>query len=172
MTSKQRILFTLSILAAAALFAFAAFFLAQRLKPQTTQVQLIPAPEIPQTAPDLVGSAVRAEANSLMVMEGSPELVAVKPGKNGEVIMESQHAGIVWEVLVTQDTRMYLDTTFDEPNPPKEGSIQQRVQPAALSQLQSGGRISVWGEKRGERLVAEVILYQQPVPMQEAQTNQ
>ena len=169
-TPKKRILFALALLSAAALFAVAGFqaigWLRGGLGVQNTQVELIPAPEIPTSPPDLVGTAVALEEHGLMVMEGTPEMVSVKPGKNGEVIMESRHTGLAMEVLVTNDTVIYLDTTFDGPTPPKEGKIQQQVRPVVLSQLEKGGRISVWGSQRGERLIAEKILYKQPAPAQ------
>ncbi len=102
------------------------------------------APEIPAVAPDLVGLLVEKKDNNLIVRPQS------KGG--GEAQMT--------EVVITGDTQIYRNATGDNLNepPPPGAMIQMVVEPWTVNQIDSGDNIIVWGEQRGDRLNAKVVL--------------
>jgi hypothetical protein len=104
---------------------------------------VIPATEIPATNPDLVGRLQNRQDNSLMVLpdtKGAPALVV--------------------EVVITTQTRLYRNTTGDQLHgaPPSGTTIRMVVVPYTLEQVAAGNTIITWGERRGDRIVAEVIM--------------
>jgi hypothetical protein len=63
--------------------------------------------------------------------------------------------------VITQDTKIYRDSTFDAMQPPPpDGKVQQKVEPYSLDQATKDGADSVtaWGVKRGDRLVADIVV--------------
>ena len=110
---------------------------------------VIPATEIPATNPDLVGQLQTRQDNSLMVLpdtKGAPAPVV--------------------EVVVTTQTRLYRNATGDQLHgaPPSGTTIQMVILPYALEQVAAGNRIIAWGERRGDRIVADVILVEPQAP--------
>jgi hypothetical protein len=68
----------------------------------------------------------------------------------------------VVEVVVTKETRLYRDATeFDPENP--SAALQQKVEEGNLDDFNSMSMITVWGKKTGDRIVADVIFYSQPM---------
>lgn len=103
------------------------------------------ADELPDASSDFVGSFVRREDNSLFISQF---------GANG----------LETEVVVTHDTPIYEDVTakqFTDGMP--SGPIQQVLSPVSLDEIGQGSIIRVWGEKRGDRVTAELIMYNVPV---------
>jgi hypothetical protein len=47
-------------------------------------------------------------------------------------------------------------------NGPPSGTIQQVVNPGSVEELGKNSSLSAWGEKRGDRLIADVVLYSGP----------
>lgn len=122
------------------------------------------APEIPQRAPDMSGAVTEVKDNSLMISD--VESVMVRLDENGQSETNFEYRGTATEVVVTKETQIYFDTTFQHidfrNDMPEEGeSIQQIIEPASLSEIGPQSMVSVWGYKRGDRLVAEVILVNQ-----------
>jgi hypothetical protein len=67
------------------------------------------------------------------------------------------------EVVATTNTKIYRDDT-DLPDQPANGTkIQQKVSPGSLDEIGQNSMINAWGKKTGDRLVADVILYSNPV---------
>jgi hypothetical protein len=71
------------------------------------------------------------------------------------------------EVVVTNETTVYRETT-DLGGPPdlKSGeteTIQQTVEESTLDELNSQSMVSVWGRKSGDRIIADVVFYSNPV---------
>lgn len=130
--------------------------------PQT--VDLINAPEIPLRSPDLAGSVLNLQEHGLAVLEDvKTELTGVKRGENGEIISEVKSEGWGYEVLVTHNTQIYQDVTFEDQTSRQEGEIQQRIRLIELDEIERKGSVSVWGKKHGDGYVADIILYNPPV---------
>lgn len=128
------------------------------------QVRLEPAEEIPTRAPDLSGLATEIGNNSLMVstIEGPVKITSV----DGKTSMDAEISDKPTEVVVTKETKIYQDTTQPDFSPggaaEGEQTIQQTVEERSLSNIAPNTMVSVWGYKRGDRLVAEIIVFNQP----------
>ncbi len=108
------------------------------------------ATEVPERSPDLSGQVTVVQDNSIQVMQMS----------KGSAI--SGQGGVTMEVVVTEQTLIYRDTSLD--NIPKPGAgqttlqLQQVVEPVGLDQVVQGTILQVWGQKRGDRLIADEIV--------------
>ena len=112
-------------------------------KPSGLTYNVVPATEMPATNPDLVGRLEQKQDNSLMV----------RPDSKGAP------APLV-EVVVASQTRLYRNATGDfVGTPPAPGAaIQMKLVPYSLGQVSVGDSVIAWGEQRGGRLVAEVVM--------------
>jgi hypothetical protein len=64
------------------------------------------------------------------------------------------------QVQVTSNTAIYKDVTFANANGQSpSGSVQQQLEKSSLADLADGSRVTVWGEKSGDQVVAGVIVY-------------
>ena len=121
------------------------------------------APELPDRPPETGGVFIRNEDNSYFVGTGNIELsVEVE---NGVPSVSLSNDGPEMEVVVTRDTIFYEEVT-ERPTPdqfPDSGEmvIQQALQPldALPEELGDNVELQVWGEKRGDRIIAEVFVY-------------
>ena len=105
-------------------------------------------PELPTTDPDVNGSLANKQDTSLFVNFSDKG--------NGD---PSRGLSPTNEVVITRDTRIYRDATLDSVN--KQESIQNLsmvVEPMAVEDIHTGDIIHAWGENRGDRLVATVML--------------
>ena len=111
-------------------------------KPAITY-NVIRATEMPATNPDLTGRLQQKQDNSLMVQPDS----------------KGAPAPLV-EVVVTGQTRLYRNATGDFlGTPPAPGAtVQMVLAPYSLEQVAVGDRVIAWGQQRGGRLVADVIM--------------
>ena len=130
---------------------------------QAVSLQIEPAKELPGTAPDVRGLFAERKDNSIFVTLGDKFMVQVD--KNGTVNTQTDGNGDKLEVVVTGDTTIYKDVTqasLDSP-PPSDGKVQQQVAPGTLDEIGSNSFVSAWGERRGDRVIAKVLLYSQPM---------
>lgn len=121
------------------------------------------ADEIPERQADASGLVSQIKDRSLYVQTG--ENFVVSMSENGEVDSDVENKGPLIEAVVTGDTQIFADTTFDSGVPEEMDNIQQLVEPADFSEIQADTMISVWGSKRGDRLIAEVILFTRPLKL-------
>jgi len=112
-------------------------------KKQTFTYNVIPATEMPATNPDIVGRLEQKQDNSLMV----------RPDSKGAP------AALV-EVVIASQTRLYRNATGDFlGTPPASGTaVQMVLVPYSLEQVAVGDSVIAWGQQRGDRLVAEVVM--------------
>jgi hypothetical protein len=87
----------------------------------------------------------------------------VTVGKDGSVNTQTDGNGQTLEVVVTGDTLLYKDVTAlnDIKSQPSSGTIQQQVEAGSLDGIGSNSMISAWGERRGDRVIANVLVYSQ-----------
>ena len=123
----------------------------------TQSLEIVPAEELPSVPADVKGLYVRREDNSLFVGTGEVMLNI----RDGEVI--SDYDGPEVEVVVTHDTMVYRDKTQYGTDEVGDGKIQQVVKPGSLEEIGKHSLISVWGQERGSRLFAEVLVYKIPL---------
>lgn len=132
--------------------------------PFGVRVSFEPAPELPDRPAEISGIFVRREDDSIFVGTGEIELDVEVDGNTGKRTVTANHSGPVVEVVVAQDTTIYKDITKIEVGPEAresgEQKVQQVVQPdASLDQVAENTEFEVWGERRGDRVVAEVVVY-------------
>ena len=137
----------------------------------SVMVNVIPAEELPKTQPDAIGPFVERKDKTIFIQSvslkaGGGGVVVAKGG--GEVVAGSpsdNNSGPKVEVLITNETTIYRDTT-QPGEPPSSGesqTIQQTVEESTLDDLSSQSMVTVWGRKSGDRIIADVLLYSNPV---------
>jgi hypothetical protein len=130
------------------------------------EVNVIPAEELPKTQPEITGRFVERKDNTIVIQPvsltaGGGGIVSAEGG--GEVTAGSD-SGPKVEVVVTNETIIYLDTTHPA-GPPSgdEDTVQQTVEESTLDDLTSQSMVRVWGRKSGDRIIADVLFYGNPV---------
>lgn len=112
--------------------------------------------ELPDEEPDVCGVVTRRDGNSLFLGTGS---YSVGVGEDG--VTELDYDGPEVEVVVTHDTEIYQETIeldFEA------DTMQRTLEPASLDDIGQATSVQVWGEKRGDRVTARVVVYQSMGP--------
>jgi len=122
-----------------------------------------PAKEVPQAPADVRGLFDHRQDNSIFIGTGKVT-VGIERDPSGKVETSAQHDGPVVEIVVTSQTKVYVDLTMKQFNgPPPEGQkIQQVVAPGSADEIGQASLITVWGKKTGDRFIAEVLVYSPP----------
>lgn len=137
-------------------------------------VEMIPAEELPDRDADMNGLFVRRDGNSLYIQQVVENMVkggVVTSGGEGEPSMGSgpEAAGPEIEIVITADTIIYRDAT-ELPLPGEaqgEQTIQQQVEQVdSIEEIGADTMIRVWGVRRGDRIIAEVLFYTRPLIME------
>lgn len=143
-------------------------------------INMIPAPELPKTEPEARGMFAERKDNTIVIRELSMEMgeggvvVSEGSGGNGGPVTSGgpgDNDGPKVEVVITNETILYRDAT--EVVPPsalnETTTIQQVVEEGTLDDLTSDSMVMVWGRKNGDRIIAEMIVYSQPVIFKKGQ---
>jgi hypothetical protein len=131
---------------------------------QTVSVQIERSKELPDAEPDVVGLYSRRVDQSLFVTDANLDRMMVMIDDKGKVTTSSEGSGQTIEIVVTKDTQLYRDATAPDPSQPMQGgAIQQKLEPGSLDEVGENSIIMAWGERRGERLVASVLMYSKPI---------
>ena len=136
--------------------------------PVSVRISIEPAPELPDTPSEVGGVFLRREDNSVFVGTGATELnVEIHQDETGaiEPSVSLTSNGPEVEVVVSHETVLYKDIT-DIPGfdgiAGKGGdlTIQQMLKRIdSLEELKGNAELQVWGRKRGDRVVADVMVY-------------
>jgi hypothetical protein len=137
-------------------------------------VQVTPAPELPTTQPEVIGSFVERKDKTIVIQS-----VSINAGKGGMVLQTSsggegeavagspvENDGPKVEVVINNETTIYLETTQPPSVPSTSGEtqvLQQTVEEGSLDDLTSQSFVTVWGRKSGDRIIAEVVFISNPV---------
>jgi hypothetical protein len=128
---------------------------------QADRPEYVPASELPASDPDAIGPFVERQDNSLFVATRSKFMILTN--KDGSVRTEGVDSGQRLEVVVTTDTTFYKDVTGEQfvnnAAAPNNGEVRQAVVAGALNEIGSNSIVSAWGERRGDRVVARVVVY-------------
>jgi hypothetical protein len=121
---------------------------------------IIPAPDLPKAAADATGVFLHRQNNSFFIGTGNVNIHVGGGGPNGASQVSSSYDGPEIEVVVTNNTKVYRDDTFqNEPDLPSGSKIQQKVVPGSLDEIGQASMINAWGKQTGDRLVADLLLY-------------
>ena len=120
------------------------------------------AEELPQTEPETTGVVLERNDNSIIVGPASTIRVKVpKPGSGGDPVVDADYTGDKVEVVVSNETMIYRDTTeLDPENAPDV--VQQTVELSTIDDIAPQTVITVWGRKAGDRIIADVIEFSSP----------
>ncbi|WP_420631339.1 hypothetical protein [Candidatus Leptofilum sp.] len=131
------------------------------------QTTILPAPELPDEPSAAFGILQSREDNTLLVGTGNIDLevdVEVNPdtGQESTTLIPSTD-GPVLEVVLTPDTILYRDVTDLSLQPGQESGEREIVQQVRLvdssDDITGNLELEVWGERRGDRIIATVLVY-------------
>jgi hypothetical protein len=110
--------------------------------------------ELPKELPTTQGDITRIEGKTITV--GQPK----SEGEGGVVYNSGEEPEYedMEEVVVTQETLIYRGKPVEIKPDQESGRLPpMEVEEIGLADLKKGDFVQVWGEKRGDRVVAEVI---------------
>jgi hypothetical protein len=129
---------------------------------QSIRIESDPNADLPKQAPDLTGQVASVKDNSFFVAvpSGSGGITVFSGGTGGA---QPTPAGPYNEVVITNKTKIWRDATMDAMAKPAGGSngvqsIQQKLERTDSSILIPNAFVQVWGQKRGDRLIADVMV--------------
>lgn len=123
----------------------------------TESLAIVRSDELPPAAADVRGIVVGRQDNTLVVGTGQFRLNI----QDDKVITD--YDGPEVEVVVTHDTVIYRDRTDYLKDEGQDGKIQQVVKPGTLEEIGPDSLVSAWGQERGSRLFADVLVYNIPL---------
>ena len=135
--------------------------------PKGDGISILPAEELPKTPPEVEGLFIKRQDNVILVQgsQPNPDERGVEVGSPADV-----GNGPKVEVVVTNETILYHDTTQPPSRPPSGDDprvLQQTVETGTLDDLNnSQSLIMIWGRKSGDRVIADVLVYSNPVYLQ------
>jgi hypothetical protein len=129
----------------------------QALSAGQVSVELDKAKELPDRKSDATGVVSEIKDRSLFVRTGNQ--ISVVTNGEGETEADVENEGPTVEVVVTDDTKIYRDITSFDDLSGKSGKIAQKLDSVNYSEIVSQSVITVWGSKRGDRLIADVIIF-------------
>jgi len=156
------------------------------------EINFTDAEEIPKTDPELVGLVTAVDGDTFTVQEFSMNNTLGMIGESGVIVQSIEienteeldelpvaefmgSEGHITEVIITHDTEIYRDTTFKDivvispgdkpPDLPDEIVIE--VEPGSADEIGPNSMVTIWGERRGDRVIADFILFQPPPTMHE-----
>jgi hypothetical protein len=126
-------------------------------------IQLEPAEELPLTPPEIFGLYARRTDNSIFVKEGDGR-ISVEVNDDNVVVQNAGGSNTEVEIVITGDTVVYKDVTQSSGEAPSaDGVVQQQIAPGSADETGANSFVSAWGQRRGERIVADVLVYSDPV---------
>ena len=135
--------------------------------PVAIQTTILPAPELPDEPSAAFGVLVSREDDKLIVGTGNIDLevdieVDGATGKETASFIPTTD-GPQLEVVLTADTIVYKDVTDLSLQPGQESGEREVVQVVrqvdSNEDVKGSVEIEVWGEKRGDRIIATILVY-------------
>jgi hypothetical protein len=125
------------------------------------EVVWVPAPECPASEPDVAGAYDRRQDNSLFINE-TEDGFRISQDDTGSFSITNT-TGSIREVVVTGDTAVYVDLTNDNLDEAlSDGKLYQKLKAGSIEEIGDLSYVRAWGEKRGDRLIASVLIYLRP----------
>jgi hypothetical protein len=128
---------------------------------RVVDAELVPAAEYPDSEPAVAGAFVRRQDNSLFINETEGGFVI---GKNEEGDFSvTNSTGQIDEVVVTGETAVYVNVTFDNIDQAlADSKLYQKLDPGSVDEIGDLSFVQAWGEMRDDRLIASVLIYTRP----------
>ncbi len=183
---KKKAFLIVGIAAGVLILVAAAFFAGRLLNGQGTglmfpfgngigsvlsnSIILEPAPEIPTTEAEVIGTFAERKDNTIFVeefsmsAEGGGVAVSVIGGdESGSGSGESTTSNPKVEIVASKNTLIYADVTSWDQLQNEVESIQQVVELSSLENITPQAFVEVWGRKVGDRVIADVIVFTNPM---------
>jgi hypothetical protein len=128
------------------------------------KLDIEPAEELPKTQPETRGLFVERKDNSIFISTGRVTVMAKVGEGGGDPVVDTDYDGDKVEVVVSNDTIIYRDTTELDPENPEE-TVQQTVELGTIDDVTPQSSITVWGRKAGDRIIADIIVFSSPFMM-------
>jgi hypothetical protein len=128
---------------------------------EVVAVDFVKAEELPEEPPDVVGAFARRQDNSIFVDETDGGFV-LAPNDDGSLSVANA-TGKISEIVVTAETVVYANLTLDNlDEAAASGVLHQEIEPGNVEEIGELSFVQAWGEMRGDRLLAGVLLYARP----------
>ncbi|MBI3942844.1 MAG: hypothetical protein HY326_07510 [Chloroflexi bacterium] len=133
--------------------------------PVNVKLKINPAPELPNRPAEASGVFAKRQDNSIFVGTGNIRLAVEVDGSTGKRAVSATSDGPQVEVVIGRDTTIYRDDTdftLDKAGSMTSGekTIQQVISPTdSLDEIDKNTELQVWGEQRGDRVIAQVLVY-------------
>jgi hypothetical protein len=126
-----------------------------------TEVDFVRAEELPEEPPDVAGAFERRQDNSIFVNETDGGFAL---GKDDDGTLSVTNAtGKISEVVITAETDVYVDLSMEMLDEAvAEGVLRQILEPGTVEEIGELSFVRAWGEMRGDRLVASLLVYSRP----------
>jgi hypothetical protein len=108
---------------------------------------------LPSTPPETTGLFLERTDDTLRVGTGS---VTAMISTDPDAVPEFSYDGIAMDILVTNQTQLYEDVT--EYTFGQTAVQQELIQLENLNDLQENTILQVWGQRDGDRIIADVII--------------
>jgi hypothetical protein len=136
-------------------------------EPVSVRTTILPAPELPDEESAAFGVFVSRQDNSIIIGTGNIDLeVDVEvDGATGQrsTTLTPRTDGPEREIVISPDTIIYKDVTdlsVDQPTESGEREIVQAIrQVESADEIGENTEIEVWGEQRGDRIFADVLVF-------------
>lgn len=126
-----------------------------------TEAEWVPAEELPESPPEVTGIYARHEDNSVFVNETEGPGFRITMDEDGSVTTNASDK--VSEIVVTGETKVYVDRTLDSIDESlASGVIHQKLKPGTVEEIGELSFVQAWGEMRGDRLIASMVVYHPP----------
>jgi hypothetical protein len=131
-------------------------------------IQIEPSPDLPTRNEDATG-IIKSIDNDNFIVQGGNRMMVAK-AEDGSINVQSD--GPSTEVVITRETKIFRDVTFDTHEPTSgDQKVQQLIEEFPANEIEKNDIASVWGSKRGDRLIAEFILISRPVMLKQGSEN-
>ncbi len=132
-------------------------------KTVSTRLDIEPAKELPASPAVTKGIFQRRADSSLFIGTGQVSVLAQQK-QGGAISMTSHYDGPLVEVVLTHDTTIYRDVTLKQFNGPSPDGqkLQQVLEPGSADEIGENSVLTVWGDRRGDRITASVLTYSLP----------
>jgi hypothetical protein len=128
---------------------------------QVVKAEWVRAPELPPEDPTVAGAFAEREDNCFFVNETEGGFVLAK-SEDGSLSVTNT-TGKMTEIVVTGETLVRVDTTLENMDQAlSDGKCYQKVAPGSVEEIGELSFVRAWGEMRGDRLIASVLLYSRP----------
>jgi hypothetical protein len=134
---------------------------------QTFELDIEPAEELPKIQPEKKGLFVERKDNSIFIGTGEVTVMVSAGQGDAEPAVDADYSGDKVEIVISNDTIIYRDTTELDPENP-EATVQQTVELVTIDDITPQSSIWVWGRKAGDRIIADVVVFQSPFVFRKA----